>query len=541
MIRESIIGAILLCLLFLLACDDRIPSGNWVETTLADFADGRFDERGNLFAAADGSVRVAYSPDLNGDGWADIIFSNYGTIADNPVRGDIFIYWGGAGGFSPENRDVLPLASSAAVSLGDLNADGFLDIVANGAVEKEKSGKSFTVFLGAAGGYSIDSRREFPLFSAFGSTIADFDKSGFPDVAISGSPDENTRGISVFFDPFGAAPRSVFVPIRGVGFLEAADLDGDSRLDIVATVFNDGNSARTNSYIIWNGEGTFSIDNITPIPAYGGHGATVADLNNDGHLDLIVNNFGNFEDEYILPSYIYWGSRGGLDMGRHTELVTMGACESSAADLNRDGFLDIVFCNWAGDEGLEGPPVPSVIYWGAAAGFSQDNRAELPCFNGIGGSVLDYNKDGYLDILINNMGGTRSFIYWGGEGDYSAERRSELESYEAFPTNMRDFGNICDRQPRDIYLSSIYESGFDAKWVRVTWEATAKLGDSVELELRVGSVPMVGEGWSDWMALENGKQIESPLAGRFAQYRAIFHYGNFSMPALEEVRIEYSR
>ena len=218
----------------------------------------------------------------------------------------------------------------------------------------------------------------------------------------------------------------------------------------------------------------------------------------------------------------------------------MGACECSAADLNGDGHLDLFFANWAGNEGFEGPLVPSYIYWGSPNGYSEDNRTDLPSVNGVGSSILDLNKDSFLDIVINNTGGELSSVYWGGQEGYSEENRLELESFAVFPTNMRDFGNIYNRTFSDTYVSSVFDAEAEVRWLSCSWQVETQFGDSVEIQLRAGLTPNPDDNWGKWTSVENGTPISDSVVGRYTQYRAIFNYGNFSRPALSEVRIEYS-
>lgn len=526
----------LICAIALYSCMPETKKAAWTETCFEDFADGSLDAGGNLYVTAEGSVAVSYSPDLNNDGWPDVIFSNGGADEDDPSHGSFYIYWGGPDGFVKEKRTLLPQTSSHSASIGDLNNDGWQDLVVNGAVEKEKRGTVFTIFLGSEGGFTIENSKKIPLIGAFASCVADLDRSGFIDVVIGGSPEEGKRGLNIFFDLFGPSPRKTFLELGLADFPSIADLNGDNALDIIATRFRDADkNSRCDSYIVWNRDGEFDVEDVTMLPSYGGHGSTVADLNSDGHLDLIFNNFGNYKDDYVVPSTIFWGTPDGFDPEKITNLTTMGACESSVADLNADGHMDLFFANWAGNEGFEGPAVPSYIYWGSPDGYTEENRTELPSVNGVGGAIVDFDKDSHYDILINNTGGDRSFIYWGGENVYSVDRRSELESYQVFPTNMRDFGDIYDRKFRDAYLSSVFDACGEAAWLSCTWKSEAGEGNSVEIYLRVGPSETPDEEWSDWKLLENGADIEGLPKARYAQYKAVFNYANFSRPALSEI------
>ena len=60
-----------------------------------------------------------------------------------------------------------------------------------------------------------------------------------------------------------------------------------------------------------------------------------------------------------------------------TQLPTMGGGRAKIADLNADGHLDIVFSNSMHNYRTD---QKSLIYWGSDSGLSLTNRTELPTF-----------------------------------------------------------------------------------------------------------------------------------------------------------------
>ena len=110
-----------------------------------------------------------------------------------------------------------------------------------------------------------------------------------------------------------------------------------------------------------------------------------------------------------LPAYIYWGGAAGFSAARRRELPTDGIAGFAAADLNRDGFPDLVCANELGEA--------SFVYWGAPGGPVAGDRSDYVTATAKGVAVADFNRDGWLDLAFANgsdrAGG--SFIYWGGE------------------------------------------------------------------------------------------------------------------------------
>ncbi len=187
------------------------------------------------------------------------------------------------------------------------------------------------------------------------------------------------------------------------------------------------------SYIYWESANGYSVTNRTELATIGGISCSVADLNCDGYLDIVFSNRQTSEPNWNIHSYIYWGSASGYTPGNRDSLYTEGAYGNTIADLNEDGYLDIIFCNhYNGYSHC----CNSYNYWGSSTGYSNNNKTELPTLNANSASVADLNKDGYLDIVFANWRDDMSFavnsyIYWGSSDGYNATNRTELPTYAA--------------------------------------------------------------------------------------------------------------
>jgi hypothetical protein len=144
---------------------------------LGDGKGGFSDRRRTPFGPPDAAIRVAEAADVNGDKLLDI-------VAIDERRG-VFVFLGRPGGFS----SGVPIAGGTAVpyalTVGDLNLDGRIDLVV-GHVEAPS-----TVFFNDGTG-----RRFTPVSfgdekgTAYGFAIGDLDEDGQPDIAAarSGAP-----------------------------------------------------------------------------------------------------------------------------------------------------------------------------------------------------------------------------------------------------------------------------------------------------------------------------------------------------------------
>ncbi|MBK7978186.1 MAG: VCBS repeat-containing protein [Deltaproteobacteria bacterium] len=287
----------------------------------------RFRGDGTGAFVPDGEVSVGTGPhaigsgDLNGDGWPDLVTSNYSSGDLSVVLSD------GVGGFLPEQRidvdtsptglvvedlsgdgkvdvavthDGFSSTNAVRVFLGngqgqlaagqvireagmmqslataDMNGDGVLDLLAG-------SNAGVHTLLGYGDGTFVHWASSYATY-ARGIAVGDFNRDGRADIAqhgLIGSPVMLGDGSGRFAEPIRVKLEAV-----GLNGVRAADLDADGNADLVVL---DEVSSELQA-LMGDGTGGFTVT-ATPLlglPQPGGE-YSLGDFDGDGHTDAIVS------------------------------------------------------------------------------------------------------------------------------------------------------------------------------------------------------------------------------------------------------------
>ena len=296
----------------------------------------------------------------------------------------------------------------------------------------------------------------FPLLSATLLVLALSNSSGHAQQATYAKVWKSSTFLD-FVDGTFTDSTNAYVTADGeLVLINRLDLDGDGSADVVLPNDHDPNQ-RADLFIYWDGD-SFSMKHRLQLSTNGGSDSATADLNRDGHLDLIVaNNFNGTRTD--LDSYIYWGGAQGFDTSRRNGLPTLGARAVAVDDLNRDGYPDLVFANSGlGYHVTVDRANRSYVYWGSAEGYDAERRLLLKTVNGRDVAIHDLDRDGHPDLVFANEGNTDedggALIYWGSSGgDYSHRPATHLPGERTSAVAVADLNG--DEVP-EIVLANAY-------------------------------------------------------------------------------------
>ncbi|HVM02564.1 MAG TPA: VCBS repeat-containing protein, partial [Acidimicrobiales bacterium] len=356
---------------------------NFESSTLVLLSSASFAAPAAYGAGLGGRDLVA--ADLDGDGKLDLASANFGSDSVSVLYGGLV-----PGTFSAASG-YFTGSPPVSLATADFNGDGAGDLV---SANSNSSGSQVSVLLGVGDGSfraPLNSPADPPRFPT-AVAVGDLDADGRVDVVVTsamGRLDNCSgpgQGTSMVFLGNGDGTFAPLAPVPVGGpcpsSLVVADLDADGRQDVVvvhagAHVFG----------VLW-GRGDGTLEAFSAHEA-GGPVAAVAvgDLSGDGRPDLAVAR-----TDAALTVLVAAGARSFAPASTHATGASSGAV--AAVDVNGDGRLDVVVAN-------AGSNTVSVLVStgpGTLAPAAEHPTAGPSAWVG----TADFNLDGVVDLLVAN-------------------------------------------------------------------------------------------------------------------------------------------
>jgi hypothetical protein len=283
---------------------------------------------------------VGAAGDVNGDGYADVIVGASSAGGGPPLAtGRAHLYLGGPSGPSSVNSIDLNAPDGqgsffgSVASAGDVNGDGYADVIVGAAGALNSTGRAY-LYLGSAFGVSTN---QLPL------TLTGPDVGGTFGVAVAGAGDVNgdgyadvviRSGIGRLYMYLGgalgisAAQQPISLPASN-SVASAGDVNGDGYSDVVsgALVYQGSGSGPSSSQSV----------TLTNPDGLAETAAGAGDVNGDGYADVIIGN-SDYMD-CLGRVYLYLGGASGFSPTQLPIILTSpdlhGAFGISVASIER--------------------------------------------------------------------------------------------------------------------------------------------------------------------------------------------------------------
>ena len=323
-------------------------------------------------------------------------------------------------------------------------------------------------------------------------TRGDINKDGYLDIVAGtgGYPGEDPGGLYVYLNQGGSSftESSSGLPGPGsdyFGSVQLIDIDGDTNLDIIAAYESHWSGGNDKGIGIWfgNGGSSWSQGN-SPASSGSFDSVYVGDIDSEGNLDVVGGS-----DSGI---YCWLGSHSGQTLSwteARTGLPTYGEYTGvSLGDVNNDFRLDIV----AGSYSSDGISVYICSSSGAISWLAGHSGTDLlSTGNSFDMELFDLNGDNDLDIIAGLRGGIRVYL---GNGNTGPRNEWWDEASSGLPTS----GDYFQITIADINQDSKYDiaSSFRA-WSNSGGMASAGDYSWTSLDLGISESKSVGTNIGD--------------------------------------------
>ena len=393
---------------------------------------------------------VAGAGDVNDDGYDDIIIGAPKYLVAGERSGSAFIYLGSAGGVSDLlQRQLTPpggitgsLFGAAVEGAGDVNGDGYDDIIVGASYHHELNGHEGAVYVyhGGLGGIATN-----PNWSKIGpgndiqfgfavSGAGDVNHDGYDDILV-GAPyygsNNSSEGAAYLFlgsetglstEPAwiyegGQAGATLGWVVAGIGNINP-DVDYYDDVAVTAPGY-DAEDSNEGLVMVFLGSSTgleavpvWSVPGVEMGERFGSAVDGAGDVDGNGYLDLIVGARGYDGDQMeIGAAYLFSNSDTGLSttaswmVSSDQDYSGFGISVAGLGDVNQDGYADVAVGaqRYTDDQREEGCVF---AYRGSPIGLESSpnwiaggDKAEAAFGSSIS-TAGDVNNDGKKDLIV---------------------------------------------------------------------------------------------------------------------------------------------
>ena len=395
-------------------------------------------------------------------------------------------------GFGEPIKFACPSVMS--VAAGDINGNGEVDLVFAARDEGQGQECSWIYWADSRSGYSEDRRTPLATYQACDVAVAPLDENGLADVVICQNQTPQTYSVNSLV--FRGSRDGVFedpipLPTEGARRVFIAKTSDSSQPQVIF-VNRWGRTGRNivDPVVYFGGPDGFHPDRHQKLSGIGATSAAGCDLTDNGVPDLVIANSAE-NASYLDPgSYCFFQDSDGFSYDPSLILPTKHAWGLAVADLDRDGFLEVVIVPYRG---------PDVwIFSTTADGIDVDHpqrvrlEADGKCYEQPFRCCLaDLNNNGWLDLVLGQLGSDRCFILWGGPDGFDFNRRQTLSVVRGISADAAD---LTGNGYLDLIIGGHLPQphGPHDSFVYVYWNGPEGLSEARRMQLPANTVNTLG-------------------------------------------------
>ncbi|MDB4931650.1 MAG: hypothetical protein JWM10_4134 [Myxococcaceae bacterium] len=400
---------------------------------------------GHRSAAIDTTTTT--SADFDGDGYADFVV---GAPRTDSIAGRVYVFAGAsATTASPAPRTTIPGPDgrqygfgSVLVPAGDVNGDGYGDLVVATSEGVAGVPNRIYVFHGASGGLPTapTTRIDLPtpaIAQSNGNVLAaagDVNGDGYADLVVGSTPTVVTAAATRAYVYLGsaaglptAASQTLTSPDAtahfGAGVAGVGDLNGDGRADVVVTaphVFTaaPGDVGQNHAFVYFGAAAGLPSSPSADLIASAGRDeavelavAPLGDVDGDGRADFAVTGTPGAASSRTVHVFV-GGATLATAPARSYAFDSAITPPVAAGDVNGDGYADML----VGVPRYATSPTDlavgrALLYLGGAAGLPADPGLTIASPVAVRGTYFgitaagfgDGNGDGFADLVIGSV------------------------------------------------------------------------------------------------------------------------------------------
>jgi hypothetical protein len=341
------------------------------------------------------------SADFDGNNTPDLIFVGF-------FLSKLFVN-DGAGNFTEKPNPDLELILGYSAAAGDLNGDGFEDVIITGLLNATAALETYVYINDGAGNFSIKTGTQLAALSLGVVRLADIDGNNTQDLLMLGRQVNSSNQLEKTIKLYLNNGTATFIEKTGLPFTTAdigsitfADLTGDNALDLLITGDNAplGASAfePVTKLYINDGFGEFTEKTDISLQGVISSSASVADVDGNNTMDLVLTGatdamVANFVSELYLNDGI-----GTFTQKPSASLVGVSEGLVAFTDMDGDGEQDILI------SGLGDSAHTTRVYLNAGnSSFKEMPNMQIESLSNGSMAVADVTGDTYPDVLISGF------------------------------------------------------------------------------------------------------------------------------------------